>query len=132
MVEQLTFNQLIRVRSSVPLQKKLTRGGEEMNYGDTVVYVDEYGQAHNALITNIFGEVNEDKEIYPSINLIHVVPKSENKTDSYGLQVARATSCVPWKSQSAHGRYYIPVKDGKPIAELNKYSPARWTIAEVS
>lgn len=51
-----------------------------------VVYLDEYGQMRDALITNDF-----NKEHDGLVNLIFV-SNDENKTDNYGRQLERRTS----------------------------------------
>lgn len=99
----------------------------ELHIGDPVLYVDEYGLAHIGLLTNIWGPTEYDVEtISTSVNLVFVVP-DENKTDSCGRQIARATSVVPWRNQAAHGRYYVPLENGEPVAPLNSYTPNYWT-----
>jgi hypothetical protein len=44
--------------------------------------------------------------VIPSINLVYVVGE-EDKTDSYGRQIDRATSVPHKSSQTAHGYYYL-------------------------
>lgn len=80
--------------------------------GDAVTYVDEVRVEHDALVTEIFGrEVKLDgsgEEIEGSpcscINVVWV-SKDKNKTDQYGRQIKRETSCSHSSSQSA-GRYW--------------------------
>jgi hypothetical protein len=73
-----------------------------MEIGDTVVYVDEVGQAHNALITaNFMGAAAPD----PSLNLVFVSDK-DSEVDQYGRQIKRETSVVAEKNQAAHGRFW--------------------------
>lgn len=71
-----------------------------MVIGDHVIYVDEYGREHNALVTAIWGIDSPTK----SLNLVYVSDDSA-KTDQYGRQICRdATSVVHESSQPAHGR----------------------------
>lgn len=99
----------------------------ELHIGDPVLYVDQYGKSHFALVTAVWGkEVYQNVDEIPSVNLVFVVP-DEGKKDSYGRQIARDSSVVPFKNQAAHGRYYIPLENGQPIAPLNPYNPSYWT-----
>lgn len=69
--------------------------------GTPVEYVDPVGISHEALVTAVWGpELGKN-----AINLVFVV-KDENKTDSCGRQIERATSVAPDGPQAAHGRYY--------------------------
>lgn len=72
-----------------------------VNIGDNVIYADEYGTTHEALVTQQWGKP-DDK---PSINLLWVVGDPE-KMDSYGRQIERNTSVVHKDNQSAHGRWW--------------------------
>jgi hypothetical protein len=78
--------------------------------GQNVTYYDEYGIPRDALITNIFGEARiavvdgEEKEVYPTINLVCVNP-DENQKDTYGRQIHRKTSICHrgWLGALANG-----------------------------
>jgi hypothetical protein len=54
-------------------------------YGDHVVFIDEFRKHHNALVTAPWGET--------CVNLLYV-SADEQKTDSYGRQIERESSCV--------------------------------------
>ncbi len=73
-----------------------------MKIGDHVVYVDEVGGEHSALVTAVWGDPDADS---PSLNVVYVV-HDEAKTDSYGRQIERATSRVHQSRQGAHGAYW--------------------------
>lgn len=83
--------------------------------GDAVIYVDQYGLEHFALLTAVWGEirnqtlvengVEREVTIYPSVNLVLVTPNEESK-DQYGRQIVRETSVVHTTNQYAHGRYW--------------------------
>lgn len=107
-----------------------------VNIGDTVVFSDQYGRKHNALVTAIHGpftvEERDEKlhawykesqtTAYPwneeqlsgCLNMPFVFPslnvvyvaEDGSKTDSYGRQIVRATSVPPKSAQSAHGYYW--------------------------
>lgn len=67
-----------------------------LQLGDVVVYVDTLRKKHNALVTAIHG----DPEDNPSINLL-IVSTDVNKDDQYGRQIERQSSIVHSSSQSA-------------------------------
>lgn len=73
-----------------------------MKVGDAVIYVDEHGQSHNALVTAVWGTPEQED---PSLNLVVVNP-DDTMTDSYGRQIVRQTSQVHQSRQPAHGRYW--------------------------
>lgn len=70
-----------------------------MEIGNHVVYVDEYGKEHQALVTAIWGMETAMK----SLNVVYV-NKDEKASDQYGRQLERATSVVHESAQAAHGR----------------------------
>lgn len=72
-----------------------------MDFGDQVVYVDERGKEHNALVTAVWG----NDPTTSSVNLVFVVA-DDSKTDQYGRQIQRETSVVPEINQAAHGRMW--------------------------
>lgn len=65
--------------------------------GDPIVYVDEHGIAHNALVTNWWGET--------CCNLLFVVD-DDAKRDPYGNQIERRSSCVHRSMQQAPGNFW--------------------------
>lgn len=75
--------------------------------GQVVVYVDEYGKAHNALVTIWWGldHLGEPGLTVPCCNVVYV-SGDPKKDDTYGRQIERATSVVHRSSQPAHGSYY--------------------------
>lgn len=99
--------------------------------GDAIVYTDQVGKRHNALVTVVHGsfyegalwtedEVREawkdcsDEQVkmmegtahyVPCINLVFVTA-DESKTDPYGRQIARETSCQHRSQTTAHGFYW--------------------------
>jgi plastocyanin len=74
-----------------------------MQIGDTVHFVDQRRQQHNALLTAVHdggqGLPN------PAVNLVYV-SEDETKTDPYGRQVERKTSVVHKSNQSAQGMFW--------------------------
>lgn len=91
----------------------------KLEIGDPVIFVDSHGVEHNALTTNVFGQLpGNDPWMFkiepgwaPCVNLIYVV-KDEKKTDSHGQQMARESSVVHAVNQPA-GRYCFKFPDGK-------------------
>jgi hypothetical protein len=88
--------------------------------GQAVIYVDEVGVEHNALLTAVHGiatytsvwsedlkgfDPNTKKTIYPCVNLLYVT-KEDAKIDPYGRQISRASSVSHKDSYAAHGRYW--------------------------
>lgn len=63
-----------------------------MKIGESVVFTDSFGVEHAALLTNVFDNGDEEKYPTPAVNLVYVTGDCE-KTDTYGRQIARATSC---------------------------------------
>lgn len=72
--------------------------------GEVVVFVDENSQEHLALITRDFGSAAAPKES-TSVNLVYVA-SNEERTDSYGRQIQRATSVPHQTSQAAPGYFW--------------------------
>lgn len=71
-----------------------------MEIGNHVIYVDELGREHDALVTSVFQSIGKE----PGVNLVYVSDDA-NATDQYGRQLAeRATSVVHESAQPAHGR----------------------------
>ena len=73
--------------------------------GRPVTYVDEYGNPHDALVTADWSYGAKEYVGEPSLNLVFVVG-DEDKRDSCGRQIERATSVVHQSNQQAHGRYW--------------------------
>jgi hypothetical protein len=69
--------------------------------GEVVVWHDEHGLPHDALITNVHGEGDT-----PSINVV-VVNDDKAQTDTYGRKIQRETSVVHKVNQYANGRWWI-------------------------
>ena len=71
-----------------------------MEIGNHVIYTDEFGSDHSALVTAIWGIDSPMK----SLNLVFV-SNDPNAMDQYGRQLAeRPTSVVHESVQAAHGR----------------------------
>lgn len=74
--------------------------------GCGVVYVDAHGAQHNALVTAVWGSVENMATQPPCINVV-MVSADESKQDQYGRQIWRETSVVYRTVQPAHGFYYM-------------------------
>ena len=102
--------------------------------GARCMFIDPVGVAHDALITSVHGPTSKEERdaqyqqakadgqpyatdewleqaigapfLIPSVNLVFVVG-DESKTDSYGRQIERATSCPHESTQTAHGYKYV-------------------------
>lgn len=70
--------------------------------GDPVIYVDQFGVPHDALLTQVW-----DQTEAPSVNLV-IVSADESKKDQYGRQIEHHTSVVHHSYQSAAGRKWLP------------------------
>lgn len=77
---------------------------KEVTAGDVVVYHDEVGEAHNALVTSGGFEYGDDK-ITCWINVLWV-SDDKAKTDNYGRQIERASSVTHVSKTTAWGRYW--------------------------
>jgi plastocyanin len=73
--------------------------------GDAVIYVDDKGVQHNALVTAVWGNEYEGSG-KPGLNLVFV-SGDEKKDDSYGIQIERQTSVCHKVVQPAHGNYWV-------------------------
>lgn len=73
---------------------------KNVQIGDAVMWADEHGQAHAALVTNVHGAGET-----PSINVVVVNPDGA-QTDTYGRKIQRETSVVHRVNQFANGRYW--------------------------
>ena len=72
-----------------------------MKNGDGVVFVDDRGVEHDALLTAIHGEGTAT----PSVNVVYVL-QEKTRHDDYGQQISRETSVVHQSSQLADGMYW--------------------------
>lgn len=90
---------------------------DKLKVGGDVIYVDPYGVQHAALVTAVWGAV-DNPENPPCINVVYV-SSDDSKQDSYGRQMERQTSLVNKRYQPAHGNYYMmPGETPNPVAEL--------------
>jgi hypothetical protein len=77
-----------------------------MQIGDAVIYVDEFGESFDALLTAVHGKYDPDAAVKPSVNVIYVSP-NEGEHDQYGRQIRRQSSVAHHAPPAtAHGRYY--------------------------
>lgn len=67
--------------------------------GDHVVFTDDRGRDHDALVTAVHGGTP------PSINVVIAHPDPEHD-DPYGRQIKRETSIVHQDNQAAYGQYW--------------------------
>lgn len=81
---------------SMPKWKRSTK------VGDPVVWHDENGNPHNALIICVFPAQESGMGL---LNIMLPSP-DENQEDSYGRQIHRETSCMHKSSSNVHGRYW--------------------------
>lgn len=65
--------------------------------GEGVVYVDPVGKAFAAVVTAVWG---------PTCVNVVFVSKDESRTDTYGRQIERESSCSHATVNPAHGRYW--------------------------
>jgi hypothetical protein len=87
------------------INKERPNGMRKIEVGLVVVYVDPVGTERNALVTAVWGELNEEKKSYPSLNLAFVSTDSA-ANDQYGRQMGRTSSCVGRQAQAAPGNYW--------------------------
>lgn len=78
-------------------------------HGEAVVYVDSVCQAHPALVTAVWGE--------KGVNVVFV-SRDVNKTDHFGRQIERNTSCLHQTLQPAAGNYWRYVDDAPKATEV--------------
>lgn len=80
---------------------------ETIRVGDAVVYHDESGEPHNALITAVHGPT--------CVNLLFTSGDT-TKTDNYGRQIERRSSCMSNKVYgTVHGNYWrLPADEPNP------------------
>jgi len=84
--------------------------------GDVVVYHDENGGAHNALVTAYWGDPTTDAYI-GCLNLVFI-STDDSRRDQYGRQIERFTSISHKSAQHTHG-FYWRWSDEEP----NGYTP---------
>lgn len=85
-----------------------------LKVGGHVIIVDPHGVQRDALVTCIWGKVED----VPCIN-VAFVSGDESRQDSYGRQTERTTSLVHKTRQAAHGFYYMmPGDTPNPVAQL--------------
>lgn len=90
---------------------------KQIKIGDSVIFFDQFGIEHNALLTNVFGErtITTFKEegaesvtknvSNPCVNVLMISP-DQKREDSYGRQIERMTSVVHYSGSSAWGMFY--------------------------
>lgn len=81
-------------------------GNPEMpTFGDTIIYVDETSNEHNALVTQYWGGSTEGG----ALNCVYVT-SDDTKRDPYGNQLERASSVSRYREGvTAQGRYWKPM-----------------------
>jgi hypothetical protein len=72
--------------------------------GGAVVYHDERGVPHKALLTAVWGQ-RETSASLPCVNLV-LVSGNPDQHDDYGRQIVRKSSCCHKGLVSAHGNYW--------------------------
>lgn len=89
----------------------------QIKIGEAVIFFDQFGMEHHALLTNVFGErrITTFKEegaetvteqvSNPCVNILMVSPDPKRE-DSYGRQIERQTSCSHFSTSSAWGMFY--------------------------
>jgi hypothetical protein len=87
---------------------------ERLTVGGGVIFVDAHGRQHEALVTAIWGRLED----VPCINVVFV-SSDEARQDNFGRQIERETSLVHRSRQAAHGMYYtMPGDTANPVATL--------------
>lgn len=78
----------------------------EVKNGMFVKVVDEVGRTHDGLVTNCWGGTKvPDGKPGPTINVVYVSDDS-TKTDPYGQQIERLSSCSHKLNTAAPGRFW--------------------------
>lgn len=72
----------------------------DLAIGDVVVFHDERGEPHSALVNCI-----HSRAPYYCVNLV-LVSANENERDQYGRQIERRTSVQHASAVGAHGMYW--------------------------
>lgn len=89
-----------------------SNGRTRPNIGEKVVYHDELGNPHDALVTAIYSDT--------CINAVFV-SSDESRTDSYGRQIERTATCNHKSQNPTHGRYYrFDTEAPNPVAVPEK------------
>lgn len=80
---------------------------KDVKVGFPVTFVDPHGTEHDALVTAVWSPWGDSQHggPMPSINLVFV-SCDENRTDSCGRQIERATSVPHHVNQAANGNYW--------------------------
>jgi hypothetical protein len=78
--------------------------GQFPEVGGAVVYHDERGLPHVAILTAVWGQ-RESCEQLPCVNLVLASPDA-SKQDDYGRQIERKSSCSHLTRTTAHGNYW--------------------------
>lgn len=92
---------------------------KELRVGGVVIYCDQVGNDHDAVLTAVWSHGTVDEHIkaygdYPLVNLVFV-SGDESKQDSYGRQIERATSVQHVAPNLPHGFYWrFPDEDRQP------------------
>ena len=76
---------------------------DKPSFGDVIVYVDEVGVEHDALVTQYWG----GEQPNGALNCVYITTE-DTKRDPYGRQVERASSVSRQSEYTAHGRYWKP------------------------
>jgi hypothetical protein len=98
-MREYVFNVSLFVWKEVKLMSEHTP-----KVGEVVVYTDEVGVEHDALVTAYWAGDRPDG----ALNLLYVT-KDNSKTDSYGNQIERASSVSRENpNTTAHGRFWNP------------------------
>lgn len=86
-----------------------------ISIGDHIKVRDEQGTLHDGLVSQQWGEpgrVIKDGAQPPAINVLFVSADTE-KTDPYGRQIERLSSCSHKSVTTAPGRYwFFPDEEG--------------------
>lgn len=90
---------------------------KQLKEGDIVIFFDQFGLEHNALLTAVHGERTittfkeegaetiTEKVDNPSVNLVMVSPDTKRE-DTYGRQMERDSSVVHYMNQGAWGNFF--------------------------
>ncbi len=88
-----------------PQKSEATLAEKTYTEGQPVIYTDELGVDHHALITRWWGIMDPTSGTERGCNLLFV-SGDERKNDECGRQMERATSVVHRSAQPAHGRFW--------------------------
>lgn len=91
------------------IQREAGPGERKPKVGDIVVYHDEHGRPHNALVVAGWSPT--------CCNLVYA-SSDETKQDAYGRQIERDSSVVHKSVQPAHGKYFRwPDEEPNPVIQ---------------